>query len=45
MLWNKKNYCRVRVCKEHTQYHILGLLGFLSSHMVDLVVGEVQLPL
>jgi hypothetical protein len=31
--------------KEHTQYHILRLLGFLSSHMVDLAVGEVLLSL
>jgi hypothetical protein len=41
----KQNCCRVRVCKEHTQYYILGLLGFLSSHMVDLPIGEVLLPL
>jgi hypothetical protein len=41
----KQNCCRVRVCKEHTQYHILGLLGFLSSHLVNLAIGEVLLPL
>jgi hypothetical protein len=41
----KQNCCRVRVCKEHTQYHILGLLGFLDNRMVDLVVGEILLPL
>jgi hypothetical protein len=41
----KQNCCRVRVCKEHTQYHILGLLGFLVSHMVNLAVGEILLPL
>jgi hypothetical protein len=35
----------VRVCKEHTQYHTLGLLGFLDSQMVDLAIGEVLLPL
>jgi hypothetical protein len=34
----------MRVCKKHTKYHILGLLGFLSSHMVDLPIGEVLLP-
>jgi hypothetical protein len=33
------------VWKEHTQYHILGLLGFLDSHMVDVAVGEIMLPL
>jgi hypothetical protein len=33
------------VCEKHTQYHILGLLGFLNNHMVDLPVGEVLLPL
>jgi hypothetical protein len=41
----KQNCCRVRVCKEHTQYHILGLLVFLSSHLVNLAIGEVLLPL
>jgi hypothetical protein len=41
----KQNCCRVRVCEEHTQYHIMGLLGFLSSHMVDLSIGDVLLPL
>jgi hypothetical protein len=41
----KQNYCRMRVCEEHTQYHILGLLCFLNSHMVDLPIGEVLLPL
>jgi hypothetical protein len=30
---------------EHTQYHILGLLGFLGIHMVGLPIGEVLLPL
>jgi hypothetical protein len=30
---------------EHTQYHILGLLGLLGSHIVNLVVGEILLPL
>jgi hypothetical protein len=41
----KQNCCKVCVCKEHTQYHILGLLGFLSSYMADLVIGEVLFPL
>jgi hypothetical protein len=41
----KQNRCRVRVCEEHTQYHILELLGFLDSHMVDLTIAEVLLPL
>jgi hypothetical protein len=31
--------------KEHTQYHILGLLGFLDCHMVNLVVGEILLSM
>jgi hypothetical protein len=35
----------MRVCEKHIQYHILGLLGFLSSHMVDLPIGELLLPL
>jgi hypothetical protein len=29
----------------NTQYHILGLLGFLGSHMVNLAIGEILLPL
>jgi hypothetical protein len=41
----KQSCCKVWVCKEHTQYHILGLLGFLYSDMVDLSIGEVRLPL
>jgi hypothetical protein len=41
----KQNCCRVRVCEEHTQHDILGLLGFLSSHMVDFFIGEILLPL
>jgi hypothetical protein len=41
----KQNCYRVRVCKGHTQYHILGLLGSLSSHIVDLGIGKVLLPL
>jgi hypothetical protein len=41
----KQNCCRVRVCEEHTQYHILGLLSFLGSYMVNLAVGEILLPL
>jgi hypothetical protein len=41
----KQNYYRVRVCEEHTQYNILGLLGFLDSHMADLATGEILLPL
>jgi hypothetical protein len=35
----------VRVCEEHTQYHILGLLGLLSNQMVGLPIGEVLQPL
>jgi hypothetical protein len=45
MLWNKKNCYMAQVCKEHIQYHILGLLGFLGNHMVNLAVGEIRLPL
>jgi hypothetical protein len=45
MLQNQTGLLQVRVCEEHTQYHILGLLGFLSSHVVDLSIGEVLLPL
>jgi hypothetical protein len=41
----KQDCCRVRVCEEHTQYYIMELLGLLSSHMVDLPIGEVLLPL
>jgi hypothetical protein len=41
----KENCCRARDCEEHIQYHILGLLRFLSSHMVELSIGEVLLPL
>jgi hypothetical protein len=33
------------VCREHTQYHIMGLLGFLDSHVINLAVGEILLPL
>jgi hypothetical protein len=32
-------------CKEHTQYNILSLLGFFGSHVVDLAIGVVLLPL
>jgi hypothetical protein len=35
----------VGVCKEHTQYHILGLLGFLGNHMINHAIGEILLPL
>jgi hypothetical protein len=41
----KQNCCRVWVCKEHTQYYIMGLLGFLGSHMVNHAVGEILLHL
>jgi hypothetical protein len=41
----KQNYCRVWVCKEHAQYHILGLLALLDSHMINLAVGEILLHL
>jgi hypothetical protein len=41
----KQNCCRVWVYEEHTQYHILGLLGFLSSHMVGPTIGDDLLPL
>jgi hypothetical protein len=39
------DYCKVGVCKEHTQYHILGLLGFLGNHMINHAIGEIILPL
>jgi hypothetical protein len=45
MLLSQTKLLSVRVCKKHTQYHILGLLGFLSWHVVDLAIGEVLLPL
>jgi hypothetical protein len=41
----KQNHSRMIVCEEHTQYHIMGLLGFHGSHMVDLPIGEVLVPL
>jgi hypothetical protein len=41
----KQNGCRVSVCKEYTQYHVLGLLSFLDSHKINLSVGEILLPL
>jgi hypothetical protein len=41
----KQNCCRMWACKKHTQYHIMGLLSFLASHMVDLAVHVVLLCL
>jgi hypothetical protein len=32
-------------CKKHTQYHILGLLNFLTCRMVDLTIHDILLPL
>jgi hypothetical protein len=40
----KYNHCRVWVCREYTQYHILGLLGFLGSHVINLAIGEILQP-
>jgi hypothetical protein len=35
----------VVVYKKHTQYHILVLLSFFNSHVIDFVVRIVLLPL
>jgi hypothetical protein len=45
MLRNQTKLLRGVSLQENTQYHILGLLGFLDSHMVNLAIGEILLPL
>jgi hypothetical protein len=45
MLWNQRKLLRGLSLQKHTEYHILGLLGFLNSHMMNLAVGEILLSL
>jgi hypothetical protein len=35
----------MRTCEKHTQYYILGLLSFLTGHMIDPLIHEILLPL
>jgi hypothetical protein len=32
-------------CEKHTQYYVLGLLGFIAGHMIDPPIHEILLPL
>jgi hypothetical protein len=45
MLRNQIKLLRGVSLQEHTQYHILGLLDFLDSHMVNPAIGKILLSL
>jgi hypothetical protein len=35
----------MRTCEKHTQYYVLGLLSYITGHMIDPPIHEILLPL